>query len=140
MEATDTIPACVAERLAQVERDRERIIASIPHVLLAESVAAQFPGPLNCVACPSAGDVTHYYYVRESMREVIAILREYRKLGLRVVTFRDQPDAGSRTYEIGQHIRLYAALPQHEGAACRFVQVGEKVVPVMEIRCDKAKS
>lgn len=74
--------------------------------------------------------------IRETMREAIAVLREYRKQGLKVEKFEDSQTSSARIYRLTGGNDLYVSIPEHEGAACRYVQVGTKVVPVMELRCD----
>lgn len=139
MEATATIPTAISERLADIDRERELVLSSIPYVLLAESVAAKFPDSMSMVRVPNAGRACHYIQIRESMREAIAVLREYRKHGMRVERFHDHENR-SRCYRLTGNVDLYVTLPYGEGAACRFVQVGTKTVPVMELRCEKAKA
>jgi hypothetical protein len=127
-------PQCVADRLADLDRERDQILGTIPAVILAESIAAMFPERTTMVSLPNAGRVCHYIHIRESMDEAVAVIREYRKKGIQVDGFHDHGNA--RIYKLSRNIDLYVSIPVSEGAKCRYVQVGTKEVPVMELRCD----
>lgn len=134
MTTATAYPQCVIDRLADLDREREQVLATIPAVILAESIAAMFPECTDMISLPNAGRVCHYMHIRESMDEAVAVIREYRKKGIQVDSFKDHGNA--RIYALSRNIDLFVSIPANEGAKCRYVQVGTKEVPVMELRCD----
>jgi hypothetical protein len=134
MSTTTAYPQCVTDRLTELDSEREQILATIPAVILAESVAAMFPENTSSVLLPNVGRVCHYIHIRSSMDEAVSVIREYRKKGIQVDSFHDH--GGARIYKLSRNIDLYVTIPDNEGAKCRYVRVGTKEVPVMELRCD----
>ena len=76
-------------------------------------------------------------------KEVLPIIKDLQRAGLYSTGYEDTPQHESRTYklenEFGVPLEVYTSLAKSEHATCRWVKVGEKTVPVMELKCDNEK-
>ena len=137
--ATETaFPKCVQRKLDELAEAIRCVEACAELGRICDEVAAEFPGTVCCM--PNVGTFTHYVDIKESLEEVVPIIRAYRKRGVEMIRYEDRPSCGCREYYM-KGLSIYVTIPKaDEGAttACKFVKVGTKTVeqPVYEIRCE----
>jgi hypothetical protein len=131
------------QALADLDRQRERVIALKPTFDFAETIVAECPELFSTVSGGSANGVWMNTFAK-SLREVqpllAAIVRGgYHPQGRHDYTDGAQPrctyDFSTRRDGCGNRIIVNVNLSSGEGG-CRFEQVGEKTVPILKIVCD----
>lgn len=76
-----------------------------------------------------------YIYDCKSLEIVPPFVRFLRQRGHKIIKeYKDDSNCNSRTYYL-DGIQIEVFLSRAENANCKYVQVGTKEVPVMELRC-----
>jgi hypothetical protein len=132
------IPASLQAKIdkLQDEIDGLRSPAMAKFAKNVDAVAARHADIVHLVSfwaipCPMACIYVHL----ETVAAATEILRDVRRaFGLKLESREDEPAASKIVWTFGA-VTVYATLT---GAACKFVQVGTKQVPVYEVRCEGA--
>lgn len=141
-ESKTEYPKCVQAKLDELADAMRRVEACATLGRICDEVAAEFPNSFVCM--PNVGTFTHYIDIHDSLDEAVALIRAYRKRGIKMKDFKDLPGSAVREYFM-EGLSIYATLGRaDEGSAarCKFVKIGTKTVeqPVYEIKCDGEES
>lgn len=136
--STITYPKCLQEKLDELADQVRRVEACAPLGRICDEVQAEFPNTTCCM--PNVGTFTHYVTIMDSLEEAVAVIRAYRKRGIKLLHYEDRPQHHCREYYM-EGLTVYASLSvadAAEGSRCQFVKVGTKTVeePVYEVRCN----
>lgn len=137
-EATE-YPACIQRELKGLDKDREKILALCDHANICEEVAAEFKSQVPSISTSIGfrfgsiqGALLHVDVL--DMRDVLPILRDFRKRGYKIDGHGDYPELKRRTYQLGD-IAVLCFLRDDSKSRCQWVKVGEKSEPVYKLMC-----
>ncbi len=143
--AIPAIPRLVAEAISELDSQRDNLLAVIPHALVVEQIVADWAdrfAQIKAHVSGIGGDVWINVWMR-SMDEVIALRRHMAAIGYHLRgKVQDYPDDRRQVHVLGcadmfGEIVLNVRAAQDEGATCRYVEVGTKVVPVYRLECSE---
>lgn len=81
------------------------------------------------------GVLLRMHGVKSFYADVLPVLEKFELFGMSCKGSDDYPEAGRRTFEFGEHIRLMVFVDSNaEAGACRVVETGE-LAPVKKIVC-----
>lgn len=134
----------LADALDKHDQERAKLIAHAADARYAEDCMRE-TGVGSHVAVMSHGTA---YYIElppdASLQHAIApVMRYLRRMGYRRRAINQHPERGvvqvmfTGADDKPSNLFLYVSIGYREGAACRFVQTGEKTVPVYELQCAK---
>ncbi len=139
----------LAEAIRTLDESRATILALEPHAVIAAELAGHFADRFTSVrpyVTTLGGDVWIELYATD-VADVLAVRRWLAARGYRLTHHGTYPDDRRETHslhwrdgagKLTRGIILNVHFPTEEGAACRYVEVGTKTVPVYELRCEKA--
>ncbi len=141
-----TLPASILSALAVLDSQRERLAALSVIAADAESIVAGTASALRPRCSADVGNFGAWVHIDiRTIDEAAVVRRAIAALGYRLDRNDEYPDHGYFTIEHtkeGVPGRLFLAvqLPivEGDGATCRYVQTGEKTVPVYELKCEGA--
>jgi hypothetical protein len=137
-----TYPEAIQERLDELDRDKQRVLSHLPEALLVEECIKETG--MGWYAAQTFGLTYYLAFDGLNLEHFLApVFRFMRKHDYRFLRRTDRGDAGvcdihfSKPDGSYSNISLYVTVPVTEGAACRFVEVGKKEVPVYELKCEE---
>jgi hypothetical protein len=137
----------IVEALAKLDAERAELVKLNGHAVVAAEVAQAFADRFTYVrpyVCTGARDVW-IEILATDVGDIVAVRRWLATRGYHLRAYNTYEDEGRETHslawgETGVGIVLTVHYPRGDsGAACRYVQVGVKEVPVYKLECDGAK-
>ena len=133
---------CLVVAQNEIDYSISNLKAIAPAANIAERAREEFPDLISSIEA----QVLYYAQVRitcivDRMQEIVPLIRYLAKLGYRRNGDpKDDPKQSQRTYrlknKIDTHWGIQLVVCLKQSAVCHWVTVGEKTVPVQELRCD----
>lgn len=136
---TESIPKCIRDRLAALDKEREYLLRSVLPVNIVEVELAGIDASVSVRPWAHTGPGAWADIVVTDGSVIAEARRKLARVGCHLEGAPSEYPEERRVVHVLQgssfQIALNFMFPQTEGARCKFVEVGKKEVPVYELRC-----
>lgn len=132
------LPECIAKEIGNLERHRVEILGWVDHANVAQEAKEKFDfiGGVSIGWGPHSLNGVLIRCVLDKPEDIVELLRW---LGAKGYHQKTEPDDYAELQRRTWNLGSIKVMGFFEGEVCKFVQVGEEMKPILELRCEPAE-